>query len=267
MEQTRWFVYCYLRTHSNRPYYIGIGSRADRMTSRHSCKVPRDRGRIRVMRTGLTKQQAIDWEMFYIARYGRKDLGTGCLVNRTAGGESAQHSPLTLEKIRQAAKRPENIARLKTINVGRPMHPNTRAALLAATKGKKRPQHVIDAVTRAHKGKKKSPEHIAKQVETRERNTAQKLGLSYEKWAAMGSKERNALRMWVVNNPGSTGEDYLSGLRRRHGTKPRIDAEEAKRLAGLKWSQVRIAEALGCSPSCVSRILRGKRQRKGLYWE
>jgi hypothetical protein len=260
MEQTRWFVYCYLRTHSNRPYYIGIGSRADRMTSRHSCKVPRDRGRIRVMRTGLTKQQAINWEMFYIARYGRKDLGTGCLMNRTAGGETTQFGPQTIEKIRQAAKRPENIARLKTVNVGRSMHPNTRAALLAATKGKKRPQYVIDAVTQAHKGKKKSPEHIAKQVETRERNTAQKLGLPYEKWAAMGSKERNALRMWVVNNPGGTGEDYLSGVRQRFGQKPQINAESVRNLASQGWKQREIATKLGCHQSYVSRILRGKRQ-------
>ena len=125
-----WFVYCYLRTASNLPYYIGIGSRPDRMTARHSCKVPRDWSRIRIMRQELTREQAIRWERFYIARYGRKDLGNGCLVNRTDGGDATKHGPEALEKIRAAGKRPENIARLRTVNIGR-----------------KRPEHAIRATS------------------------------------------------------------------------------------------------------------------------
>lgn len=125
-----WFVYCYLRTASNLPYYIGLGSRPDRMTARHSCKVPRNWSRIRVMRQGLTREQAICWERLYIARYGRKDLGTGCLMNRTDGGDATKHGPEALEKIRQAALRPENVERLRTINVGR-----------------RRPEHAIKAIS------------------------------------------------------------------------------------------------------------------------
>ena len=234
------------------------------MTARHSCKVPRDRSRIRVMRSGLTRQQAIDWEIFYIARYGRKDLGTGCLVNRTPGGDLCEHSPEVRQRLSEAGRRRENVERLRRVNIGRAMHPNTRAAILAATAGKKRPAHVVEAVRQAHLGKKKSPEQVAKQVETRERRSAERLGLPYETWAGMSSRERNTLRMWVVNNPGSTGEEYLTGKRRRHGVKPKIDAELVRQLRGEGLSQTEIARRLGCAASYVSRILSGKRQGPGV---
>lgn len=199
-----WFVYCYLRTTSNKPYYIGLGSRPDRMTARHSCKIPRDRSRIRVMRQGLTRQQAVYWECFYIARYGRKDLGTGCLVNRTEGGEGSVHSAEAIEKIRQAALRPENIARLRTLNLGR-----------------KRPQHAIQATA---KGSRKRwddyrakhgllpPEQRQKltRKQGREINSARKFNLCPCIWTTITEKEKNRLRMWVKAKPGRTAVAYLS---------------------------------------------------------
>lgn len=233
------------------------------MTARHLCKVPRDRSRIRVMRRGLTREQAVYWEKFYIARYGRKDLGTGILVNRTDGGDATVHGPEALEKIRQAARRPENIERLRTVNVGRKMHPRTREALLAAIVGRKRTEAERKAASEQRRGVPKPPEFTKRVVEARERNTAARLGIPYETWAAMTAKERNTIRMWLVNNPDRNADEYFAGVRRKSGPQPSVDAAEVRRLVleeGL--TQAAVAERLGCSRPYVSRIVRGERQAK-----
>ena len=83
------FVYCHLRADGS-PYYIGIADqgRWKRPFEKHTVGVPRRwPERIRVMRSGLTYEEAQRWEMRYIAHYGRKDLDTGTLRNSTDGGE------------------------------------------------------------------------------------------------------------------------------------------------------------------------------------
>ena len=82
------YVYCYLREKDLTPYYIGVASTSFRpLDKRHCCVVPKDKKRIRVMKSGLTQLAAFEWEVFYIAHYGRKDLGTGILRNMTDGGD------------------------------------------------------------------------------------------------------------------------------------------------------------------------------------
>lgn len=86
------YVYCYLRVDGS-PYYVGISGGSARPTQNHRTRgggvlVPRDKSRIRVLRSGLTREEACEWEMFYIKHYGRKDIGTGILRNRTDGGDN-----------------------------------------------------------------------------------------------------------------------------------------------------------------------------------
>lgn len=206
-----WFVYCYLRTASNRPYYVGLGSRSDRMTARHSCKVPRDRSRIRVMRQGLTREQAVHWERFYIARYGRKDTRTGYLVNRTEGGEGARHGIKALEEMKQAGLRPENIARLRTLNIGRkrPEH-----AIRAAAEGSRRRW---DRYRADHGLLPPEKRQRLTKKQSREINTAKRLKLCPCIWAAMTEKERNRLRMWTKAGVDRTGTGYLRKKRGQGG--------------------------------------------------
>lgn len=250
-----WFVYCYLRTASNRPYYIGLGSRPDRMTARHSCKVPRNWSRIRVMRQELTREQAIHWERFYIARYGRKDLGTGCLMNRTAGGDVAEYSAETLEKIRRAAGSPENIARLK--------------ALAAARKGKPRaPRKKIEKDAKGREWAWKPPSHRRRKArsvlsaqQARAKNNAERHGICPAVWAAMSYRERAALGEWVKANPEGTATDYLSGVRReRYRPATRFPAAKMRELRARGWTQAAIAMEMGCARTYVSRVLSGARQ-------
>jgi hypothetical protein len=87
------YVYTYLREDGT-PYYVGKGSgdRAYKKWSKKDTKPPKDVSRIVIVENNLTEEQAFDLEKKLIAEYGRKDLGTGILYNRTDGGEgSAGH--------------------------------------------------------------------------------------------------------------------------------------------------------------------------------
>ena len=91
------FVYCYLREDGT-PYYVGKATTQYRPFSPHNVKLPSDRLRVRVMRSGLTEKEAFDWERFYIKHYGRKDNRTGILRNFTDGGEGPAGNRWTVEQ-------------------------------------------------------------------------------------------------------------------------------------------------------------------------
>jgi hypothetical protein len=82
------YTYIWLREDGT-PYYVGKGS-GDRAykSSRHSVNKPEDKSRILVQEFP-DEESAFAAEKFLIAYYGRKDLGTGCLRNRSEGGEGS----------------------------------------------------------------------------------------------------------------------------------------------------------------------------------
>jgi len=97
-----YYVYEYLREDGT-PYYIGKG-KGSRYRQRHTVAVP-PRERIRFIKENMIEEEAIKLEIELIAKYGRKDLGTGILRNQTNGGDGGVNvGPLVRKKLSMANK-------------------------------------------------------------------------------------------------------------------------------------------------------------------
>jgi hypothetical protein len=87
------YTYLWLREDGT-PYYVGKG-KGDRgfISKGHSVRCPKDSARL-IVQEHPSETDAFAAEEFLIAYYGRKDVGTGCLLNRTdgRGGDRRTHT-------------------------------------------------------------------------------------------------------------------------------------------------------------------------------
>ena len=184
---TTFYTYAYLRE-GGTPYYIGKGSggRCYRKGGR-PCGIPSDPSRIIFLKRGLTEGEAFLHESYMIYVFGRKDLGTGILLNKTNGGEGPSGRIVSVETKIKISK-----SRSGKGKFGRICTPETRMKLRESNKGKKRSEEtrrkikesksVISQATRSKisqslKGNKLSEEtkkkisenHGSKKPETRQK--------------------------------------------------------------------------------------------------
>ena len=107
VNPNRFYTYAYLRE-DRTPYYIGKGC-GNRIYSNYGrpCIKPKDKSRIIFLKQNLIEEESFKHEKYMIAVFGRKDLGTGILHNKTDGGDGASglvHNEESRKRISEAMK-------------------------------------------------------------------------------------------------------------------------------------------------------------------
>jgi hypothetical protein len=105
VNPNRFYTYAYLRE-DRTPYYVGKGNNRRAYQKHNGFYPPKDKSRILILKNNLTEEEAFKHEIYMIAVFGRKDLGTGILLNKTNGGEGNSGTIFT-------QKRRENIRKSK----------------------------------------------------------------------------------------------------------------------------------------------------------
>jgi len=154
-----YYTYAYLREDGT-PYYIGKG-RGRRAFLKHSGFYPPSKERILFLKTSLTEDQAFKHEIYMIDVFGRKDLGTGILHNKTNGGDGCSGKIMTEQDIPNRRKG----------RLGKPLSESHKRKIAEANKGipktmtEKRKKSDIEKGLRARgKPKQKHSEDTRKKI-------------------------------------------------------------------------------------------------------
>lgn len=102
------YLYAYLRVDYS-PYYIGKGSGKRAFSKcRGEIRPPKDKTRIVILANNLNEDAAFNYESMLIKLFGRKDIGTGILRNKSEGGKGNSGWRATEDqKANHYMKRPE----------------------------------------------------------------------------------------------------------------------------------------------------------------
>ena len=212
------YTYMWLRENGT-PYYVGKGSgKRAFYKHRRTSNPPFDKSLI-LTQEYPTEQDAFYAEKFLIAYYGRKDLGTGMLMNLTDGGDAP---PIRLGK-----RSEETSEKISKALVGRHLSSAHRYKVLKNLEK-----------TRGHrKGKKHSEEAKEKM------SASHKASMSEERKCAMSLAKRKSME----GKPNSfLGKTHSSGTRKRISeTKkkqlqdPILREKLSKATKGKPWSEAR----------------------------
>lgn len=191
-------VYLHIKLTDGEPFYVGKGKKC-----RHLSKSGRNKYwnnivakygfDVIILEEYLTNYEAIEKEVYWINRIGRRDLGKGTLVNMTDGGEgvaglepwnkgkTGHLSKETLEKMSIASKNmirtnehnmkiaksntgkklsEKTKKKLSELNLGKKLSEETKKNISQNNKGKIVSLETRNKISNSNKGKSKSLEHI-----------------------------------------------------------------------------------------------------------
>jgi hypothetical protein len=180
-------VYQHRRLDTNEIFYIGIGKEEKRAYSFYGRNpiwkniVEKVGYKVEIIHNKISRESACELEMFYIQKYGRKDLKTGILCNLTDGGEGLSNLSPEIKKEHSLKVSKTRIEKGIAKGENNPMY--GKKGQLSPHYGKKRPEHSL-----VMKGKLK-PEGFSEKCrinKTGEKNLQSKL------------KECDVI--WVKNN-------------------------------------------------------------------
>jgi hypothetical protein len=182
-------VYKHVRLDKNEPFYIGIGNLERAYTKRSRNKYWRHivksvPYKVEILFEDLSLEEACLKEIELIKIYGRKDLGTGILVNMTDGGDlpPSHKGKVRSDDFRKKCSESnkgrkltdEHKKKLSESHKGFTPTEETRKKLSEVRKGKKfSPEHK-NKISESLKGKKHSEETIQKLIQNHKGNTGRK---------------------------------------------------------------------------------------------
>ena len=157
----KYYTYAYLRE-DRTPYYIGKGQ-GNRVywRSKKDIKPPKDKSRIIFLKQNLTEAESFRHEIYMIAVFGRIDLGTGILHNRTDGGEgvsgriTSKETKIKLSEAKKGKMRSKETRRkISEAKKGKTLTEETRRKISEANKGISHTEETRRKISGTIKGRK-----------------------------------------------------------------------------------------------------------------
>jgi hypothetical protein len=152
-------------------------------------KIKKNKSNIIFLKENLSEVDAHSYEMAMIATYGRKDIKTGILHNRTNGGEgNSNPSRITRKKMAHAKQNESEETRKRRSEAAknrprRPTSEETKRKISKANLGRKRSDEARAKMSAAAIGRPSSKKGVAESEETKLKKSIS----AKNRWASLTS--------------------------------------------------------------------------------
>jgi len=223
----RFYTYAYLRE-DRTPYYIGKGV-GDRLCRKNKSEIkpPKDKSRIIFLKQNLTEEEAFKHEIYMIAVFGRKDLGTGILHNRTDGGDGVRGMIMTEEHKRK----------ISVANKGRSLSEKTKRKMSETKIGKVLSEETKKKMSESKKNQTEETRKKISRANKGRRYSEEQKKLMSERMKGKKHSEETKKKMSETRKGRTFSEEHkekisksLSGIKRSEETKKKIGESSKGRI-------------------------------------